>query len=622
MARLLTVLAIVAAAVGDATAQTRPAETGSAVQAPSGPGAAYYEFLLARHLDSDGDLDGAVAALQRAARLDPASSEIQADLAGLFIRLNRPADALAAGQAALKNDPDNVTANRVLGSIYASLTQGPRTPPAALRANAELAIRHLEKGDPESSPSVQLLLGRLYVQVENWDRAIAVLSRFVEEEPGVSEALSLLAQAYDGAGRGRDAIALLEDNAEASAQLSVMLGELYQREQRWADAAAAYDRAAQRRPRDQDLKVRLATALINVGTTPALQRAGATLREAISADRSHARAGYLLVQVERSLVNAAGAERAARDMLAASPDSIWGKYALAQVLADRRNYRGVIGTLGPVVEGLRTGKVDSQGLDPVRAYEQVAQAYHGLEQYDRAVDLFEQARGLAPGDLRLTRLEAETLRAAGQLDRGLQLMEQFVQRNDRLAAGYVSLAELYVDGGRVPQALAVIERAAASVPGDTSVAFGVGNHLERTGHYDEAERVFQALLATSPDHVETLNSLGYMLAVRGERLEESVGYITRALEFEPDNPAIIDSLGWAYFKLDQLDLAERHLRRAAADLASNSVVQDHLGDALFRRGNVEEAIVAWERALAGDGDQVDLSAIERKLRTARDKTRK
>ena len=75
----------------------------------------------------------------------------------------------------------------------------------------------------------------------------------------------------------------------------------------------------------------------------------------------------------------------------------------------------------------------------------------------------------------------------------------------------------------------------------------------------------------------------------------------------------LDSLGWAYFKLDRLDLAEPPLRAAGEQLQRNSVVQDHLGDLLVRLGRYSEAIEAWQRALDGDGEEVDSSAIEQKI---------
>ena len=114
-----------------------------------------------------------------------------------------------------------------------------------------------------------------------------------------------------------------------------------------------------------------------------------------------------------------------------------------------------------------------------------------------------------------------------------------------------------------------------------------------------------------------LNSLGYTLAERGERLPEAIGYIERALKVDPDNPSYLDSLGWALFKQGRADEAEPHLRKAADALPTNSVIQDHYGDVLARRGKYQEAIVAWERALKGDGEDIDRAAIEKKIRDAR-----
>ena len=89
------------------------------------------------------------------------------------------------------------------------------------------------------------------------------------------------------------------------------------------------------------------------------------------------------------------------------------------------------------------------------------------------------------------------------------------------------------------------------------------------------------------------------------RLDEAVSLIKRAVDLDPHNGAYLDSLGWAYFKLNQLDLAEPHLRAAAAQLPRDSVVQDHWGDLLAKAGRYAEAVEAWRRALAGDGEPIE-----------------
>jgi tetratricopeptide (TPR) repeat protein len=110
-----------------------------------------------------------------------------------------------------------------------------------------------------------------------------------------------------------------------------------------------------------------------------------------------------------------------------------------------------------------------------------------------------------------------------------------------------------------------------------------------------------------------------MFADRGERLDEALDLLQRALKIEPGNPSYLDSLGWAFFKQGRLEQADAPLTEAAAKSPENSVIQDHLGDLRFRQRRFAEAVVAWERALAGDGEDIDRASIEKKLRDARAK---
>jgi tetratricopeptide (TPR) repeat protein len=91
------------------------------------------------------------------------------------------------------------------------------------------------------------------------------------------------------------------------------------------------------------------------------------------------------------------------------------------------------------------------------------------------------------------------------------------------------------------------------------------------------------------------------------------------LKVEPQNASFLDSLGWAYFKQGKIDLADRPLTEAAKKLPRSSAVQDHLGDLRHRQGRHDEAIAAWERSLAGDGESIDRQRIEQKLREARER---
>ena len=251
---------------------------------------AYYLFMLGRHLEKSGDIDGAADAYERAAQHDPESAAILSALGAMRVQHNQADEAIAALERALQRDADDEEAHRILGMVYAALgdgrrlrTQLPRDP-QAMAGYAKTAIGHLERARASGSSDTSLLftLGRLYVSARAHEDAIGVLTELLDEEPRSTQALQLLARAYGGAGRRADAIGLLEAATEERSQSSQILRELaklYEQELRWADAAGAYEKAIEGNPRSVSLKRHLATAFLNAGETT---RARVVLREVVA----------------------------------------------------------------------------------------------------------------------------------------------------------------------------------------------------------------------------------------------------------------------------------------------------------------------------------------------------
>ena len=175
---------------------------------------------------------------------------------------------------------------------------------------------------------------------------------------------------------------------------------------------------------------------------------------------------------------------------------------------------------------------------------------------------------------------------------------------------------------RAPQAVKLLQDAQTRFPGDATVALELGAVFDKQKKFNDAENVLRQLIAREPNNAIALNYLGYMLAERGERLGESVDYLKRALAIDPDNGSYLDSIGWAYYKDGKLDLALDNLKKAADQLTTNSVVQDHYGEILYKLGRYNDAILAWTRALAGDGDSIDKGDLDKKIRSARQKLTK
>lgn len=577
--RLVLALAALLALGARAGAQSASTETGA--------GGAYYQFIYGLHLESSGDAAGAEAAYARAERLDPASAEIPAALAALYARLNRLPDALAAAERGVKAEPDNPEANWILGNLYARMMEQPNVATVDRAAYAEKSVLALERADANAHPVVPMMLGRLYLVNRQFDKAIALLGPIVAAEPDDAESVAMLAEAYEEAGRQGESIALLEKAVESAPELYGTLAQMYERSGRWADAAQAYEGAVAQRPQSLSARTQWATALLNAGE---FRRAREVLEDAGAGSSRNARALYLLAEAQRRMRDFEAAEASARRLMALDSRNLNAPRELALIFRDQRQYRQIVALLDPIVAA-RFAAADAADAssDAFRGlYFDLVDAYEQIRQYDKAAAILAQARRLSP-------------------------QEPLVE---------IRLARSQVNAGKSQDAVATLRSAIEKFPDEPIVKIELASTFERQKKYADAETLFLQVIESDPENAVALNSLGYMLAERGQRLDESVSFVERALVLDPGNPAYLDSLGWAYYKQGRIDLAEAPLREASAKLPSVSVIQDHLGDLLDKRGDHQEAIDAWQRALAGDGDSINRSDLMDKIKSARQKLSK
>ncbi len=138
---------------------------------------------------------------------------------------------------------------------------------------------------------------------------------------------------------------------------------------------------------------------------------------------------------------------------------------------------------------------------------------------------------------------------------------------------------------------------------------------ERAKHWPAAEEDFKTALKLFPDQPHVLNYLGYSWIDRGMNLEEGMRMIKRAVEQRPDDGYIVDSLGWAYFKLGNFEEAVKNLDRAVELKPDDPTINDHLGDAYWKMGRVLEARFQWSHAKDLKPEPEDLVKIEQKLKS-------
>lgn len=181
----------------------------------------------------------------------------------------------------------------------------------------------------------------------------------------------------------------------------------------------------------------------------------------------------------------------------------------------------------------------------------------------------------------------------------------------------VALGDLYRMRERYEDAAGAYNRAISMLdqigPEHWTLIYARGVCYERMKRWPDAERDLQHALVLSDDHPLVLNYLGYSWIDQKVNLDEAMEMIRKAVDQRPQDGFIVDSLGWAYYRLGQYEEAVKHLERAVVLQPDDPVINDHLGDALWKVGRRIEARFQWRHALDMKPEKDLIPQIEAKL---------
>lgn len=383
-----------------------------------------------------------------------------------------------------------------------------------------------------------------------------------------SVTLYMLGMIHLAAGEDAEALAVFET--------------LWQRGPRLAQATEAQARLLAAEGRTLEAMSLLSTFRREVGPNPSIDRLKAQLAagEAITLHRPNLREGAALA------VYAPAAALSAR-----TNSDLSGVY-FAMALA-----------LDPDMDVART--LWAEALDQAGRR---GDAIAVLSEVRPGSDFYASARGQMAWALRREGRNEQALAVANQALAATQDRDLMVQLGDLLTT-------LDRDGEAELVFSNVIEMDLANGAPDWRLWMARGAARERLGRWPEAEADLRQAMALSPDNAEILNHLGYNLVDRGQRLEEGMRLISRAVDLQPRSGLILDSLGWAYFKLGDHDRAVVHLERAVELAPGDPVINEHLGDAYWRIGRRLEARFQWQRALTLNPRPSAVTGLHAKLET-------
>lgn len=207
---------------------------------------------------------------------------------------------------------------------------------------------------------------------------------------------------------------------------------------------------------------------------------------------------------------------------------------------------------------------------------------------------------------------AWSYQSAGDKEGALRLARTGAATGDTEAR--TTLSDLLRANEQYPEAIEILNGliAEAKTP-DWQLHYARGQAFERSGRWKEAEADLALALKLRPDEPELLNYLGYAWIDRGERLQEAMGMVERAVASNPRSGAIVDSLGWAHYRLGDYKKAVEVLEQAVELEAGDPEINNHLGDAYWMVGRKDEAVFQWRRVLTLKPDDKIKGEAEKKL---------
>lgn len=230
-------------------------------------------------------------------------------------------------------------------------------------------------------------------------------------------------------------------------------------------------------------------------------------------------------------------------------------------------------------------------------------------EYDRAVRLYSQVRS---GQNTVTSQRRAAAIVALELDDpedAVHRLDTFADRNPEHAVDMVlAKAQLFAALERYEESLAYYNKVAEFRPDEEGVALGRAELMLRMGRLDDAIEGYRYAVKQWPDSPTSLNALGYTLADRTDQFREAEKLIKKALKYEPDNAAIIDSLGWVYFKTGRYEAALEQLEIAYSRFPDHEVAS-HIVDTLIELGREDEALAFLVEAEVKDPDSDLLAEV-------------
>jgi Flp pilus assembly protein TadD len=204
-------------------------------------------------------------------------------------------------------------------------------------------------------------------------------------------------------------------------------------------------------------------------------------------------------------------------------------------------------------------------------------------------------------------------------DIAITQLKMLVQGAPKDSETWLALGDAYRETNKFDDAVTAYNQAEAALDKpakkDWPLYYARAMAEDKAGHWDKAEADVNTGLKLSPDEPELLNYLAYSWVDQGRRMQDALSMLEKARSLRPYDGYIVDSVGWAYYRLGRYDDAAQTLEAAVLLVPGDPTINDHLGDALWKAGRRMEARYQWDQALAFSPEDSEKMALKQKLKS-------
>ncbi|MFP4193810.1 MAG: tetratricopeptide repeat protein [Desulfobacterales bacterium] len=525
-----------------------------AVQQPvSGAGGNhYFYFILSRLEAKAGRKEQAVRLLEKAVERAPDEPVLKRELARLYFEIDRKEDALAMAEELTAQGRDDVETLILVASIRSAAGQYRQAAQAYEKALAEKPGRK----------NIYLSLARLYLRNGDHKKAAGLMRTFVKRFPENHTGFYFLAEACAETGKFDEAVEAYEKSLELEPgflEARIGLIEIYTEQGMDEKSAEQYEKLLERRPDNVAAAIELGLLYERLGEQEKAEDQWSRLSGRIESDQD------AVLEIVRRL------------------------------LARERHGDAVV-----VLSEMLKQAPDSPELNYF-----AGAARYMMKQFDAALEHF---RVIGPAhelyrDAMIHR--SIILKRLGRTEEALNVLEAAmgeVDEKDQVDL-IPYLSAFYQQQGDYEKAEEILSKGISIEPENAELHYEMGILYDRMEDTEAALDKMRFVIEMDPENADALNYLGYSYADKDIRLDEAEAFIRRALDIEPENGYILDSMGWVYYRKGAYERALTYIERALEKVPDDPVILEHMGDVYLRLNNREKALEYYRKARENNGGE-------------------